>query len=81
MGARDLALEKFDVANGGKNLIQEGNLMLAWGRHYGLIGRNGTGGTGAGFIADCQRWRLAKHGCGYLMHGGGGLTSVFALRP
>lgn len=38
-------MDKFDVANGGKNLIQEGNLMLAFGRRYGLIGRNGTGGV------------------------------------
>eukprot|EP00983_Pelagomonas_calceolata_P011653 375270-Pelagomonas_calceolata.AAC.12 len=43
MGPRDLCLDKFDVSNGGKNLIQEGNLMLAFGRRYGLIGRNGTG--------------------------------------
>lgn len=48
MGPRDLQLDKFDVSNGGKNLIQEANLMLAFGRRYGLIGRNGTGGRGGG---------------------------------
>jgi ATP-binding cassette subfamily F protein 3 len=42
-GARDLRLEGFCVSNGGKNLIEDGQLTLARGRRYGLVGRNGAG--------------------------------------
>lgn len=41
----NLKLEDFSVSNGGKELIQNGELMLATGRRYGLVGRNGTGKT------------------------------------
>jgi hypothetical protein len=34
-----------NVSNGGKDLIEDGELMLAYGRRYGVIGRNGTGKT------------------------------------
>ena len=33
------------MSNGGKELIQNGELLLASGRRYGLVGRNGTGKT------------------------------------
>lgn len=33
------------MTNGGKNLIEDGELLLASGRKYGLVGRNGTGKT------------------------------------
>lgn len=36
-------LEQINVTNGGKNLIEDSELMLAHGRRYGLVGRNGTG--------------------------------------
>eukprot|EP00197_Chlamydomonas_leiostraca_P008797 CAMPEP_0202864636 /NCGR_PEP_ID=MMETSP1391-20130828/4798_1 /ASSEMBLY_ACC=CAM_ASM_000867 /TAXON_ID=1034604 /ORGANISM="Chlamydomonas leiostraca, Strain SAG 11-49" /LENGTH=767 /DNA_ID=CAMNT_0049544399 /DNA_START=78 /DNA_END=2381 /DNA_ORIENTATION=- len=42
---RDLHLHNFDVSNGGKDLIQDASLSLAYGRRYGLVGRNGTGKT------------------------------------
>jgi len=44
-GCRDLHLENFSVSNGGKDLIEDATLMLAFGRRYGLVGRNGTGKT------------------------------------
>jgi ATP-binding cassette subfamily F protein 3 len=37
-------LEAFSVSNGGRELIQDATVILAAGRRYGLIGRNGTGG-------------------------------------
>lgn len=45
MGSRDLHLENFSVSNGGQDLIEDANLTLAFGRRYGLVGRNGTGKT------------------------------------
>lgn len=31
------------ISNGGEPLIEDGSLLLAHGRRYGLIGRNGCG--------------------------------------
>ncbi|KAL4853778.1 ABC transporter F family member 3 [Chlorella vulgaris] len=42
---RDLHLENFSVSNGGAELIENGNCTFAFGRRYGLVGRNGTGKT------------------------------------
>ena len=44
-GSRDLHLENFSVSNGGRELIEDANVTLAYGRRYGLIGRNGTGAS------------------------------------
>ncbi|KXZ48205.1 hypothetical protein GPECTOR_29g111 [Gonium pectorale] len=44
-GARDVHLENFSLSNGGKELVSDATVMLAFGRRYGLIGRNGTGKT------------------------------------
>lgn len=44
-GARDLHLENFSISNGGKDLISDATVTLAYGRRYGIIGRNGTGKT------------------------------------
>lgn len=38
-------MEQINVSNGGQNLVEDGELMLAFGRRYGLVGRNGTGKT------------------------------------
>ena len=40
---KDVFLEQINVTNGGKNLVEDSELMLAFGRRYGLVGRNGTG--------------------------------------
>ncbi|KAK4784768.1 hypothetical protein SAY86_019136 [Trapa natans] len=42
---RDIHLENFNVSVGGRDLIVDGVITLSYGRHYGLIGRNGTGKT------------------------------------
>jgi ATP-binding cassette subfamily F protein 3 len=42
---RDVHMENFNVTVGGRDLIQEATITLAFGRHYGLVGRNGTGKT------------------------------------
>ncbi|KJE91955.1 ATP-binding cassette sub-family F member 3, variant [Capsaspora owczarzaki ATCC 30864] len=39
----DVQIENFDVFFAGKPLLQQADLMLAYGRRYGLIGRNGVG--------------------------------------
>ncbi|KAJ9529849.1 hypothetical protein QJQ45_022249 [Haematococcus lacustris] len=57
-------LDNFNVSNGGKDLIEDASVMLAYGRRYGLVGRNGTGKTSLlramaahdipGIPANCQ---------------------------
>lgn len=42
---RDIHLDSFNVSVGGRDLIVDGSVTLSFGRHYGLIGRNGTGKT------------------------------------
>ena len=44
-GCKDIHLEDFNISAGGKDLIVDANMMLAYGRRYGLVGRNGTGKT------------------------------------
>uniref|UniRef100_H2ZJ89 ABC transporter domain-containing protein n=1 Tax=Ciona savignyi TaxID=51511 RepID=H2ZJ89_CIOSA len=41
----DIHIENFDVAFGSKVLFEAANLHVAYGRRYGLIGRNGLGKT------------------------------------
>ena len=41
----DIRIENFDVAYGDRVLLQGADLTLAFGRRYGLIGRNGLGKT------------------------------------
>ncbi|CAM8986700.1 unnamed protein product [Rhodiola kirilowii] len=42
---KDLHLVNFSVSVGGRELIVDGSVTLSFGRHYGLVGRNGTGKT------------------------------------
>lgn len=42
---RDIRMENFNVSVGGRDLIVDGTVTLSFGRHYGLVGRNGTGKT------------------------------------
>eukprot|EP00899_Mesostigma_viride_P014881 jgi/Mesvir1/23394/Mv21089-RA.1 len=44
-GSRDLKLDNFSVSVAGADLITDASVTLAYGRHYGLVGRNGTGKT------------------------------------
>ncbi|XP_066247874.1 ATP-binding cassette sub-family F member 3 [Euwallacea similis] len=41
--AQDIRIENFDIAYGDKVLLQGADLTLAFGRRYGLVGRNGLG--------------------------------------
>lgn len=42
---KDIHMENFDISVGGRDLIVDGSITLSFGRHYGLVGRNGTGKT------------------------------------
>ncbi|KAL5712991.1 ATP-binding cassette sub- F member 3 [Ranunculus cassubicifolius] len=42
---KDIHMENFSVSIGGRELIVDGTVTLSFGRHYGLVGRNGTGKT------------------------------------
>lgn len=42
---RDIHLQSVCISNGGAELVSDADVMLAYGRKYGLIGRNGTGKT------------------------------------
>jgi len=44
-GSPDIHLEDVTVSNGGKDLIADSQVVLAQGRKYGMVGRNGTGKT------------------------------------
>ncbi|XP_065656487.1 ATP-binding cassette sub-family F member 3 isoform X2 [Hydra vulgaris] len=41
----DVRIENFDLAYGSKVLIKNANLVMAFGRRYGFVGRNGMGKT------------------------------------
>ncbi|KAI8569822.1 hypothetical protein RHMOL_Rhmol02G0306300 [Rhododendron molle] len=42
---KDIHMENFSISVGGRELIVDGTVTLSFGRHYGLVGRNGTGKT------------------------------------
>ncbi|XP_053625958.1 ATP-binding cassette sub-family F member 3 [Plodia interpunctella] len=42
---QDIRIENFDIAYGDRVLLQGADLVLAFGRRYGLVGRNGLGKT------------------------------------
>nr|QNQ79026.1 ABC transporter F family member 3 [Paeonia lactiflora] len=42
---KDIHMENFNISVGGRDLIVDGSITLSFGRHYGLVGRNGTGKT------------------------------------
>lgn len=42
---KDIRIENFDVSYKERVLIHGANLTLAYGRRYGLVGRNGLGKT------------------------------------
>lgn len=41
----DIRVESFDLSYGSKVLLSNSNLIMAFGRRYGLVGRNGLGKT------------------------------------
>lgn len=44
-GAVDIKIEKFNISAKGKDLFVNADLLIAHGRHYGLVGPNGHGKT------------------------------------
>uniref|UniRef100_T1KGV6 ABC transporter domain-containing protein n=1 Tax=Tetranychus urticae TaxID=32264 RepID=T1KGV6_TETUR len=40
---KDIRIENFDISFGNKLLLSEADLILSYGRRYGLVGRNGIG--------------------------------------
>jgi ATP-binding cassette, subfamily F, member 3 len=41
--SKDIKVEDFDIQFAGKKILQNANLTLAFGRRYGLVGKNGVG--------------------------------------
>ncbi|KAI9860383.1 MAG: hypothetical protein M1824_003158 [Vezdaea acicularis] len=41
--SKDIKVDSIDVAIGGKRILTDTNLTLAYGRRYGLVGQNGIG--------------------------------------
>eukprot|EP01091_Cochliopodium_minus_P004060 TRINITY_DN1397_c0_g1_i1.p1 TRINITY_DN1397_c0_g1~~TRINITY_DN1397_c0_g1_i1.p1 ORF type:complete len:693 (-),score=217.93 TRINITY_DN1397_c0_g1_i1:28-2106(-) len=41
--SKDIHLRSIDIGFAGHQLIKDANLVIAYGRRYGLVGRNGTG--------------------------------------
>lgn len=41
--SKDIKLESIDISIGGKRILTDANLTLAYGRRYGLVGQNGIG--------------------------------------
>ena len=41
--SKDMKVDGFDVSIGGKRILSDTNLTLAYGRRYGLVGQNGIG--------------------------------------
>lgn len=41
--SKDIKLENFDISFAGKRILTDANLTLAFGRRYGLVGKNGIG--------------------------------------
>lgn len=44
-GSKDIRMHDFSIIVAGKELISDASVTLAYGRRYGLVGRNGTGKT------------------------------------
>ncbi|KAL1137978.1 hypothetical protein AAG570_009673 [Ranatra chinensis] len=58
---QDIRIENFDVAYGDRVLLQAANIVLAFGRRYGLVGRNGLGKTTLLRMISCGQLRIPSH--------------------
>ncbi|EFN80092.1 ATP-binding cassette sub-family F member 3 isoform X1 [Harpegnathos saltator] len=58
---QDIRIENFDVAYGDRVLLRSADLMLAFGRRYGLIGRNGLGKTTLLRMISSKQLRIPLH--------------------
>ncbi|XP_077283765.1 ATP-binding cassette sub-family F member 3 [Arctopsyche grandis] len=58
---QDIRIENFDIAFGDRVLLQGADLLLAFGRRYGLVGRNGLGKTTLLRMIMCKQLRIPSH--------------------
>ncbi|KAH0953462.1 hypothetical protein HN011_008579 [Eciton burchellii] len=58
---QDIRIENFDVAYGDRVLLHGADLTLAFGRRYGLIGRNGLGKTTLLRMISSKQLRIPSH--------------------
>ncbi|KAG7207912.1 hypothetical protein KM043_009502 [Ampulex compressa] len=58
---QDIRIENFDVAYGDRILLHGADLTLAFGRRYGLIGRNGLGKTTLLRMISSNQLRIPSH--------------------
>ncbi|GLH04214.1 Multidrug resistance protein homolog 65 [Gryllus bimaculatus] len=59
--AQDIRIENFDVAYGNRVLLTAADLTLAFGRRYGLVGRNGLGKTTLLRMISSAQLRIPSH--------------------
>ncbi|XP_063233025.1 ATP-binding cassette sub-family F member 3 [Bacillus rossius redtenbacheri] len=59
--AQDIRVENFDVAYGNRVLLTGADLTLAFGRRYGLVGRNGLGKTTLLRMLSSGQLRIPSH--------------------
>ncbi|XP_011686030.1 PREDICTED: ATP-binding cassette sub-family F member 3 isoform X2 [Wasmannia auropunctata] len=58
---QDIRIENFDIAFGDRVLLQGADLLLTFGRRYGLIGRNGLGKTTLLRMISSKQLRIPSH--------------------
>nr|CAD7201239.1 unnamed protein product [Timema douglasi] len=59
--AQDIRIENFDVAFGNRVLLTGADIVLAFGRRYGLVGRNGLGKTTLLRMISSGQLRIPSH--------------------
>lgn len=57
----DIRIENFDVSFGNKVLLQNADVLLASGRRYGLVGRNGLGKTTLLRMISGKQLKISSH--------------------
>ncbi|KAI7815050.1 ABC subfamily F member 3 [Rhyzopertha dominica] len=58
---QDIRIENFDVAYGDRVLLQGADIVLAYGRRYGFVGRNGLGKTTLLRMISSGQLRIPSH--------------------